>query len=165
MLTQVRLKELLSYNPETGVFTWLAYPNAQYRSSARIGHPAGSITTRGYRCIGVAGRIYAEHRLAWLYMTGEWPKDQIDHRNGVKTDNHWANLRKATHSQNAMNKTTYKSNTSGHKGVSRFRDKWAANVSVQGHQKFLGYFTTVEGAAAAVAEARTKLHGDFARHK
>jgi hypothetical protein len=83
-LTAERLRELLNYDPDTGVFTWRVRPV----HSHRVGDIAGSVrTTRGYRLIGVAGRVYKAHRLAWLYMMGEWPKDQIDHINRDPSDN------------------------------------------------------------------------------
>ncbi len=112
MLTQERLLELIHYNPETGLFSRLGG-----RRSDRVGKVAGSPQGQGYLLIFVDGRRYRAHRLAWFYMTGEWPADGIDHVNNIKTDNRFANLRLATRAQNEMNKPPSRSNTSGVKGV------------------------------------------------
>ncbi|MCK9994454.1 MAG: hypothetical protein Dbin4_02974, partial [Alphaproteobacteria bacterium] len=98
-LTQSRLKELLHYDPDTGVFT----RRVQTSSNARVGDVAGCLHPEGYRHIQIDGKRYAAHRLAWLYMTGEWPTNQLDHLNGVRDDNRWGNLREATHGQNQQN--------------------------------------------------------------
>jgi hypothetical protein len=100
-LTQDILRSLLRYNPTTGEFTWLA---SQYRIKA--GDVAGSKRTDGYIAIGVGGKLYKAHRLAFLYMEGEFPKDQVDHLNGIKIDNSWANLRKCTPIENMNNPVT-----------------------------------------------------------
>lgn len=155
MFTQSHLKELLHYDPETGVFTW-----AVSRSGVRIGDVAGCLKRNGYRYIGVDGRDYLAHRLAWLYMTGLWPADQIDHINGVKDDNRLVNLREATHLQNHQNRALDVKNTSGFLGVSwhRVTEKWRAYISVGGQQKHLGLFTRPEDAYAAHLTAKAELH-------
>jgi len=114
-LTAERLREVLRYEPETGVFVW------RVRAARRIhvGAVAGNISpSSGYRFIGVDCRLYGAHRLAWLYMTGEWPKHQVDHVNMDCADNRWANLRDATCSQNTANSCVRINNKSGFKGVS-----------------------------------------------
>jgi len=114
-LTQERLKHLLHYNPDTVVFTWLSKPSRRINS----GSIAGRIKPKkGYVEIGISGRIYLAHRLAWLYIYGTWPKEQVDHINGIRNDNRIKNLRLATTSQNQWNKKMQKNNTSGIKGVS-----------------------------------------------
>ena len=95
-MTAGRLRALLHYDPAAGVFRWRERPFLW-----RAGDVAGSITTHGYRGIWLEGRNYRAHRLAWLYMAGDWPKNLIDHINGVRDDNRFCNLRPATHAENA----------------------------------------------------------------
>src|SRR4029450_2313606 len=112
-LTAERLRELLDYDPETGDFTWKVN-----RRCVRSGSVAGNVNcVDGYCYIGVDARRYHAHRLAWLYIKGAWPNDQIDHINGNKADNRFANLRQATHSQNQANGGRYSNNASGYNGV------------------------------------------------
>lgn len=99
-LTVVQLKELLHYNPETGVFTWARSVGQR----ARIGRVAGSKVPSGYIKISVSKRVYSAHRLAWLYMTGSWPENEIDHVDNNPSNNAFSNLRAATKSQNAQNR-------------------------------------------------------------
>ena len=89
MITQKHLKEILDYNTETGIWTW----RVNQARRIKIGQRAGTIISDGHRHIGISGKFYKAHRLAWLYMTGEFPKDEIDHINGVPDDNRWCNLR------------------------------------------------------------------------
>ena len=160
MITQARLRELLDYDPATGVFTWKVS-----RGPARVGSVAGWKETRGHICIEVDGRSYKAHRLAWLYVSGKWPRDQIDHINCVRTDNRIVNLREATSAENAANSLTYRNNTSGFKGVNWHKKtgKWRAYIGVEGRITHLGLFARVEDAAAAYAEASARLHEDFGR--
>ena len=97
-LTVERLRELLSYDPATGKFLWRVG-----RQCMRAGAVAGATEVQGYRVIKIDGKIYKAHRLAWLYVTGEWPPEEIDHKNTDPQDNVWSNLRLATHSQNQAN--------------------------------------------------------------
>lgn len=156
MLTSERLRELLDYDPETGVFTWRV--NASSR--AQVGSVAGSPKAKGYRGIRVEGRSYYEHRLAWLHIHGEWPASHMDHINGVRDDNRLVNLREATATENQQNRIADKRNTSGVLGVSWCsRDgKWLAQIRLDGKRKYLGRFDTVEEAGAAYAEAKKQLH-------
>jgi hypothetical protein len=102
MLTAERLRELLDYDPETGRFIWRKdHPTAKH---IKAGSVAGTKNGRGYWVIGVAGAKYVAHRLAWLYVTGEWPAHLVDHENGDRLDNRFANLREATDSQNNFNR-------------------------------------------------------------
>jgi hypothetical protein len=155
-----RLREVLSYDPETGAFTWLV-STARHR---RIGDVAGCVKD-GYRQIGIDGRRYRAHRLAWLWMTGEWPSAEIDHINGDPADNRIANLRPATSSQNKANARLRSDNSSKLKGVSydRQRQKWLARIVLAGRARNLGRFTDPAAAHAAYAEAAAKHFGEFAR--
>jgi hypothetical protein len=160
-LTAEALRELLAYDPETGEFVWLKSP----RNSVPKGAVAGSLNGRGYTCITALGKVYRAHRLAWLHVYGSWPADDIDHINGEPTDNRIANLREATRSQNQANSRIRKDNSSGSKGViwERRRQKWEAQIRVNGKRRHLGYFTCKEEAARAYAAAAKQAFGEFAR--
>jgi HNH endonuclease/AP2 domain len=157
-LTAAYLREILHYNPDTEIWTWRVL-----KGTAQAGDVAGSINKRGYTNIQIVGRLYQAHRLAFLYMTGKWPSDQIDHVNIKPSDNRWSNLREATNSQNQANKHAPSTNTSGYKGVSWHRGdkKWQARIGR--NRCHLGYFNTAEVAAAAYEQAAKVLHGEFAR--
>lgn len=148
-LTQERLKELLHYDPETGLFTWLE-ARGKY---VKAGHVAGHTDDYGYIRIGVEGRHQRAHRLAWLYMTGEWPALEIDHIDRDKTNNRWSNLREADRATNTYNVAKKKHNTSGFSGVSRSGGRWTANVRIRGRVVHLGCFDEKTEAAAAVQGA------------
>jgi hypothetical protein len=154
-LTAERLRELLHYDPETGVFTRIARVRG-----TRPGAVAGSMTSKGYRQVRIDGRQYQAHRLAWLYMTGEWPADQIDHRDGDPANNRFDNLRAATHAENQQNRAPPKNSTSGLIGASwqqRSR-RWVAQIDAGGRQVYLGLFDTPEEAHAAYLSAKARLH-------
>ena len=159
-VTHERLRELLDYDPETGVFTWKAN-----RIRVRPGERAGRVLPDGYIAIGVDGRRYQAHRLAWLYMTGKWPEGMIDHINLDRQDNRWENLRLATNIQNQANTALRSNNTSGFKGVSwhRLEKKWTANIRRAGKKVWLGYYDTPESAHEAYVMAASDHHGEFAR--
>ena len=111
MLTQERLKEVLHYDPETGIFAWQVQTGR-----SRLDSPAGYTRRDGYRQIKVDKRVYLAHRLAWLFMMGAWPSEEVDHINCNKVDNRWTNLRPATRGQNNANSRARRSK-SGIKGV------------------------------------------------
>ena len=119
----------------------------------------------GYVSIRLNGKRYAGHRLAWLYMTGKWPKTPLDHINAISSDNRWENLREADGSQNQANKRLSRQNTSGFKGVSWREDgaKWVAQIRVRGRCIYLGRFNTPEQAHAAYVAAAIEHWGAFAR--
>lgn len=160
MLTQQRLHDILNYDHETGVFTW----KVGNKRNTKAGDIAGNVTNGGYIRIWINGKTHAAHRLSWLYLYGAVPTQQIDHINGIKTDNRLSNLRLATHAQNQQNTKTYANNTSGFKGVtwSRWASKWVAQISIDGRQKRLGYFATAEDAYEVYCEASRRFHGSFA---
>lgn len=160
MLSLGHVRQILDYNPLTGVFLW----KQRVALRVQVGDEAGSIGDKGYRVISIKNRDYKAHQLAWFYMTGEWPDRQIDHKNGVRADNRWANLRLATPLQNAQNSSIRKDNTSGHKGVTRRPNgRWQVVVQCKRKRHHIGTFDEIEQAALAYAEAAKRLHGEFAR--
>ena len=161
-ITADRLRDVLHYDPPSGVFTWLVATS----SRAKVGDAAGSLNiSNGYVYIQIDGHRYLAHRLAWFYMTGSWPTAEIDHVNGFPIDNRWTNLREATSAQNQANRRTNKYNTSGFKGViwDKHRQRWCARIGKDGRLIFLGYFDTPAAAHAAYVAAAPEHHGDFAR--
>lgn len=161
MITQDRLRELLSYDPETGVFTRIV---GRPGPNARAGDIAGCDNGQGYIRIYVDGKPYKAHRLAWLYKHGEFPQE-IDHIDCDRSNNRIANLRPVTRGQNRTNCGAYKSNTSGFKGVSfnRRSQKWIAQIQKGGRKIGLGYFATPEEASARYASAVNEFHGEYGR--
>jgi hypothetical protein len=162
MLTQARLKELLHYDPETGKWHWLVFR----RGCAVPGAEAGSIhgKTR-YLRISIDNRSYLAHRLAWLYMTGEWPAEEVDHKDTDRSNNRWLNLREATSGQNNSNRAKLKNNTSGRKGVSWVKrdQKWRVMLMADGKHHNLGTFTDLDLAGRVYEMAAYHYHGEYAR--
>jgi hypothetical protein len=159
MITAKQLRDLIFYDPETGLCTWLVS-----RGNRKRGSGAGCINGSGYIDIKIE-KIYQVHRLAFLYMTGEWPKNEVDHINMIRSDNRWCNLRAATRSQNFANQHVYSCNPTGYKGVMKYYHKWIARIRVNGTQLYLGLYPTPEEAHAAYCVAAKKHFGDFARLK
>lgn len=160
-LTQELLKQWLLYDPETGVFTWNACA-----ADDRRDRPAGAQEAQGYVTIYVVGKARKAHRLAWLYMHGSWPTEEIDHINGNRTDNRLVNLREANRRQNNYNMRMRPDNTSGVKGVCWHRrlGKWQASArDADGRNVHIGYFSDKAAAAAARKIYAQKLYGEFAR--
>lgn len=165
LLTQERLKEMLSYDPKTGHWTWLVDTKTG-RGAGRVhmkaGSQAGAVShAKGYRKIGIDGQRYLAHRLAFLWMTGEWPKHQVDHIDGDGGNNAWNNLRDVTRSVNMQNrKRATKDSLTGILGVTfnRNRQKWVAQITINNAPKGLGYFETSEAAHHAYLEAKRQLH-------
>lgn len=159
----VRLRELLSYDPLTGDFVWVKMPSP-FTFRVKVGDVAGCRNkSNGYWHIGIDGHLYRSHRLAWLYMRGVWPSDQLDHIDMDKANNRLANLREATHSQNLGNRRTYANNKLGIKGVSRKSKGFHAQIRIDGKKLCLGQHATPELASDAYAAAAIKYFGDFAR--
>lgn len=147
LLTAEKLRELLSYCLETGIFRW----RVDRRGGAKAGSVAGRISSHGYQEIKINGKLHHAHRLAWLYVHGVWPSDQIDHINRVRTDNRIANLREATSAENSRNRSKYGNNTSGHVGVTwcKREQRWKAQIQHEGKMINLGYYDLKEDAIAA----------------
>lgn len=159
-LTREQLTAALSYDPDTGVFT-----RRINSRRAKAGDIAGHHAADGRVSIRVNSKRFLAHRLAWLYMTGEWPVAGVDHKDVNPSNNRWLNLRQANQSQNMHNMHAPTHNTSGVKGVcfDKENEKWMAYIYVDGRFKNLGRFTEKDDAAAAYAKAAVALFGEFAR--
>ena len=160
-LTQKELKKQLNYNPDTGIFIWIIGKTNRVNAGDRAGYKNG----RGYMQIKINNKQYILSRLAWLYMTGEWPEHFIDHINGITDDDRFCNLRDATPTQNSINKKIPSTNTSGFKGVS-FRKgakKWTAQIRMNGKKKHLGYFDCPKKASKAYEDAAKEVFGEYRR--
>lgn len=159
-LTQSRLKELLDYEPETGVFRWKVVAG---RGPCRRnpGDVAGSVGLGGYVTIRFGGKSYYAHRLAFLWMTGAWPEHEVDHIDGVRTDNRWMNLRETSRKTNAHNTGGLRANnTSGLVGASWHKQsgRWRAAITLNNRVIHIGLFATIELAHAAYLKAKDELH-------
>ncbi len=157
-LTAEQLKAWLHYDLETGHFTWLA---SNYEARWPVGRRAGGIVKDGYVGIRLEGQLYRAHRLAWLYVYGDWPSTHLDHRDTIRTHNWIDNLRLASRSQNQCNRHA----VSGLKGVSfdPGTGRWRARIGIGKQQIWLGRHDTEEAAHAAYRAAAIKLHGEFVR--
>lgn len=137
MLTQQRLKELLNYNPDTGIFTWIIS-----RGKARSGHIVSCLDSDGYVVVTIDQKLRKAHRLAFLYMDGYLPENQVDHINRIKHDNRYENLREVSSQCQARNKPLTPRNTSGVSGVywSAADKTWKAGICISHERKHLGAF-------------------------
>lgn len=160
-LTAAYVRSMLLYDPRTGIFRH-KYP----RFRVRAGEVAGSPNEWGHIRIKLDGKLYMAHRLAWIYMTGEEPPCQIDHRDTNPANNAWLNLRLATGSQNMCNIGMRKDNKTGFKGVSWHPKKrrFSAGIRYQGRKRHLGYFDDPSEAYELYCLAADMLHGEFANH-
>jgi hypothetical protein len=161
-----RLRELLSYDPDTGEIRWL--PGAvkgRMAAGGPVGLQKGRSNSRVYFRFEIGGRRYFAHRVAWALMTGEWPKKTIDHRDRNGLNNVWTNLREATSAQQAQNRKLYSTNRfSGHRGVTWAFGKWKAVIEVSGRSIYLGRFADLQSAinARLVAEREHFTHAQAA---
>lgn len=154
-LTQDRLKELLDYDPETGVFIW-KIDLIKQKTKEKI---AGCLhKNSGYHHITINGHKHKAHRLAFLYMEGYFPENQIDHIDRNRSNNRWDNLREVSRTCNARNSNIPKNNKSGVVGVCwhKLNNKWISSIMVFGRTVHLGYFDNIIEAAKARWEAELK---------
>ena len=161
-ITAERLREVLHYNPDTGEWTRKI---AASKGGFPAGSKAGTRDPRGYIMLTVEGVQYYSHRLAFLYMTGEWPKGPVDHRDLDKSNCRWANLRLADKSLNGANRGLSRLNKSGKKGVSwcKIMRKWVVQITKNGKAQKRKHFDDIDEAASYYEEQAKKLHGEFAR--
>lgn len=167
-LTAEELRSLVDYNPDTGAFTWLRRIERDQWvvtwNKKWAGKPAGTTMSHGYRAMRVNDVPYLCHRLAWLHVTGEWPRKLIDHINGDKADNRFCNLREATNSENLFN-SIIQDNHSGHRGVSLHKASgmWHAQIHYEGRAISLGYHHSPELASVAYQTAARLIRGKWIR--
>lgn len=159
-LTFDRLIETLVYTPSDGIFTCRCdRVSAHGRVMCAAGDVVGTTTSQGRLVIRIDGKDYVASRLAWFYMTGKWPEDQIDHKNLVRTDNRWENLRDVTDSINKQNKRKASTRSkTGFLGVLVDRRRFSARIRVNGKNIHLGCFKTAPEAHAAYVQAKRNLH-------
>ena len=150
---------MLEYEPQTGLFTWKIPTNRRIR----VGSIAGTPLRHGHIHIRCNGKLFLAHRLAWLFTHGNWPTNQIDHINGVASDNRLTNLRESTQAQNTQNRRKGNTNsTSQFLGVHwcNTSQRWIAKIMLNGTSKYIGTFNSEEDAAQAYLDTKRKLH-DF----
>ena len=149
------LKEHLSYNQETGIFTWIKKP----AHAVKVGTIAGRHRPDGYIAIQVKSRIYLAHRLAWFFVYQQWPSDQIDHINGTRNDNRFCNLREATRKQNMENRKPNFNSVSGYVGVtwSKQHQRWCVRIMSNKKPFHIGYFNCLLNAVIARKKAEQSM--------
>lgn len=165
--TPEKLRELLTYDPDTGVFHWKKVSgkdkrwNTKYSEKQTFTSDCGS----GYRRARIEGCDVRAHRVAWAMHYGKWPDDEIDHINGIRHDNRIINLREASRSENGRNVPAHRDSSSGLKGAHWHgqKNRWTSRIRVDGKNRYLGLFDTAEEAHEAYCEASKKCHGEFAR--
>lgn len=155
-LTQQQLKDVLSYDPLTGIFRWKVN-----RPRARAGQDAGYLNSRGYKRVQIDGQAYALHRLAFLYIDGELPEGDVDHINRDRIDNRFENLRRASRAANLRNKGTYRRSALGMPGVSQRGQRFRAYINRDGNRFNLGTYDTAEEASEAYWSAKRELHPEY----
>lgn len=164
MLTHERLLEVMNYDPETGIARWRSKP-APRANRIQIGDEMGRVTN-GYKCVSIDQEFYYLHILIWFYMTGEWPKETIDHHDLNALNNAWNNLREATQQEQNANKAPR--GELGLKGVIYKKDQnrsrpYVAQINKDGKNKVLGYFDCPAAASFRYQIEADKLYGKFAR--
>ena len=157
MIDAETLRNLLDYDPLTGHLVW----RVNRGTRAKAGQIAGALDPQGYVVVGVNSRTYLAHRLVYLHQIGKWPPLEMDHINGDKADNSWANLRLATSAQNKANRPKYRGVLP--KGVAKNGDRFMALITVDSKQKYLGNFASAELAHAAYCEAAQQAFGAYHR--
>tara|TARA_R110000868_G_scaffold212233_1_gene462209 strand:- start:7 stop:516 length:510 start_codon:yes stop_codon:yes gene_type:complete len=158
ILTQEKLKTLLSYDPDTGILTW----RKKFCRSIKVGSQVGTPTSEGYVAFQIGGKKFYAHRAIWFFVHGVWPPEEIDHINHVRNDNRLCNLRLANRLENSHNTQKHEKNFSGHKGVVwHIRNKkWQVQMRFKGKAYYVGQFINLEEAIQARFQTETKLYAD-----
>jgi hypothetical protein len=158
-LTAEYVREIFNYDPLTGDLTW----RVKIARKIIVGTKAGTIC-HGYMQVKIRGQTYLVHRIIWLYTTGKWPEDEIDHEDRNRANNIWTNLREATSLQNIHNRPALTNSKSGLKGVHQEKrcNKWVAQITYGGELIYIGTFNTAGEASQAYVEAARRLLGSFA---
>ncbi len=163
-----RVRELFDYDQKTGHVTRRITVNARAKKGTTVGCRN---STDGYLVLNidhsVHKRLFQLHRIIWLWMTGEWPKCQIDHINRIRDDNRWENLREATNGQNTINQAVRKDNKLGCKGIwyDKKRDQYRVKIQVKGYEYTIGRYDTFEEAKEWRKLAEEEFYGEFAKGK
>lgn len=155
-LTQGQLKSLLRYDVNSGDFTWINSGKGR-----RIGVPVGSKKSKeGYIRIALLGKRYQAHRLVWLYVFGNFPEEELDHKNGNRSDNRLENLRECLAAEQPQNQKVLSTNTSGHPNVYWYRpySKWLVQIWDRRRPRFFGYYEDFTDACVVAKAAKAKLH-------
>lgn len=155
--TYERANELLRYEPESGELWW----RIKFAPRVKLHKPAG-FNDNGYRRLHFDRHCYLAHRIIWLLVHKTWPKEQIDHVNGDRSDNRLYNLRCASYKENGRNKQLSRTKLHAYKGVYAKKNRWQASICVDRKQIYLGLFVSPEEARAAYEAAALRLHGEFA---
>jgi len=160
MLTQDILKSLFRYDEKTGLFERISDKHQGITNIKKVGY----VNDSGYLLISVLNKRYRAHRLAWLYMTGNMPTDQIDHINLDRLDNRFVNLRECNNEENNRNSRKKSTNTSGYRGVhfNKQCNKWQARARVNGKRHHIGLFNSAKEAGIAYEKYISNKHGEFA---
>jgi hypothetical protein len=169
--SQKFLHQCFDYDQHTGILTWKVRPRVHFLTAqawkvwnCRFAGKAAGCIIHGYVSVVLTYRNQRSpigaHRICWALVTGAWPKDEIDHRNGVRADNRLENLREATVAENAQNNKAHVDSTTGFLGIHwhKKQQKWRATIRVGQHRHHLGLFSTPEAAHAAYIKAKARLH-------
>lgn len=157
-LTQGVLKTLISYDPATGALSW-----RMSRPGVPVGKKLGWLYKNGYLYAQVCGKRFLVHRLCFLYMMGSWPKEDIDHIDGDRTNNIWSNLREATRAQNLANRSANLNRDLPKNVYKQKNGKFRVHLKKDGIRQHVGYFTTLEEASRAAIKKQQEMFGEYAR--
>jgi len=164
-VTQERLKELFNYNPSTGKLTRKITVNYNATAGSTVGSPHND----GYLAVQISGNKYLAHRIIWLYVTGAFPTEQLDHIDGNRVNNRISNLREATNQVNQQNSRLRKDNTTGLPGVRWYTqtNRWRADIVLNSKRHHLGYYKDFFEACCARKSAENKygFHTNHGRAK
>ena len=169
LLPASEVRDLIDYNPDTGVLTWKTRSNLKPKAGSWNERNAGNVLStrdsKGYIVIQIYKKKYRAHRIAWLIHYGEWPKLNLDHKNLDKTDNRIENLREATVAQNGHNVGLTTRNSSGHRGIywHKLANKWSVSICVNRKGMYLGLYEKLGDAVVVRCEAERLHYGEFAR--